>query len=133
MRMPLPGAHIRATSAPQGSGPCLDRPFEPPVYCSLGSVALAGMLAMILLSRRRRRSRAGIVSEDAVGSCVFVLAMLLVIGVVCVLPTMLLDQGHVMTSSHEATRPSPDSVFACRCPGAARFQAGPAPLLDDPR
>ncbi|SHN32516.1 hypothetical protein SAMN02787076_05169 [Rhizobacter sp. OV335] len=125
MRMPLPGAHVRATSTPQGSGPCLDRPFDPPVYCSLGTVAFAGAVGMILLSRRRRRSRAGIVGEDAIGSCVFVLAMLLLIGVLCILPTMLRDPGQVIQVSHEVARPSPDSVFACRCAKTAR--------LDNPR
>ncbi len=124
MRMPLSGAHVRAAS-PQGSAPCLDRPFEPPIYCLLGTVAFAVAFAMILLSRRRRRSRAGIVSEDAVGSCLFVLAMLFLIGVLCILPTMLRGPGPVMQVSHEVARPSPDSVFACRCAKTAR--------LDNPR
>jgi hypothetical protein len=34
--------------------------------------------------------------EDAIGSGIFVLFMLFLIGVVCVLPTVLPDRGHVM-------------------------------------
>jgi hypothetical protein len=90
MRLPLSGVHSRAASTLQDSGPCPDLPVEPPICYSLWAALLAGLLGKLLLAaRRRRRSRAGMVDEDAVGSCAFLLFMLLVIVGVCVLPTML--------------------------------------------
>ena len=95
MKMPLSGVPLRAVSVstPPGSDPYLGCTFETSdSLASLWTVLLAAVVANALLSRRRRRLlKMGKANEDAVGSCVFVLFMLFVIGVVCVLPSMLQD------------------------------------------